>query len=135
MIKLHEIIQKASWAYSEGTPGEDGETEERAFKDGAEFVIDNIIAVKNHFPIVGIVTIQVDPIEPEKKLVSAKMSGLNPSELVDLLIRFTQGQLDKIPTGMVQQLVLMPKDEALRRQAFQDSLDVVKAGSKIIKPS
>jgi hypothetical protein len=140
MIKLSQIITLASKEYAKEELGEEPfadnpdavESITDNFKAGAKFVIDNIMALQNHFPLVGIVTIQVDPNEPDNKLISAKMSGVNPVELVELLRRFSQTTLDK--ANVREELVLMPKDEARRREAFQKSLAEVRASRELIKP-
>lgn len=133
MIKLHDIIKKAAEARAIEHLGEERYKETPAFaqpilddfKAGAEFVIDNIMVLQNHFPLVGLVTIQVDPNDPDSKMVAAKTSGINPRELVDLLHRFAQGTLDKSLEDKV--LVLMPREEARRRDAFQETMKAVNA--------
>lgn len=141
MIKLHELIGKAAEEHVEIVKLKEQITGNKFIEDlssdcftaGAEFVVNNIMALQNHFPLMGVITIQVDPNATENKLISANMSGLNPMELVELLMRFAQGQLDKT-TGMAQELVLMPKVEAARRRAFEDSLAVVREERKLYKP-
>lgn len=139
MIKLHEIIKNAAENYAaeeiqnyvDHTPIDEANVEDD-FKAGAEFVIDNIMALQNHFPLVGLITIQVDPNDPDSKMVAAKTSGINPRELVDLLHRFAQGTLDKSLEDKV--LVLMPRDEARRREAFKEAMKAVNANWVPSKP-
>jgi hypothetical protein len=126
MIKINDIIQKTAFEYAEDISGEEGETAQTAFKDGAEFAVNTILGLQNQFPLLGIITIQGDPNDKEAHKLTVKMTGLNEAELIDDLLNLVQSRLQAHKTGMV--VVTMPEAEALRRKAFEESLAVVRGG-------
>ncbi|MGY6521991.1 MAG: hypothetical protein ACXIUD_09700 [Mongoliitalea sp.] len=137
MIKIHEIIEQGAEARALEMLGKErmesapaaADAIKTDFKAGADFIIEQVLGLQNQYPLIGIVTIQGDPNDEEKRMVSAKTTGIKVIELMDVMQQFIQGTMDR--NGLDFKLVMMPRAEAARREAFQASLEVVKESTKL----
>jgi hypothetical protein len=137
MIKIHEIIKQAAQAHAKETLGEDQyrdnpdavESITDDFKAGAEFVLENILALPNQFPLKAVISIQGDPHDQTAQKLSVKSSGMTEPELIDTLIRFIQSRITA--HGSKHELMMIPHDEAVRMKAFKESLALVKDQGKL----
>lgn len=137
MIKLHEIIKQGAKDRAIAHLGEERYNEtpafakpiEEDFTAGAEFVLENILALPNQFPLKAIITIQGDPNDEQAQRLSIKSSGMKEPELIDSLLRFIQSRLSAHGTGY--EIMMIPHDEAVRMKAFKESLALVKDRGKL----
>lgn len=137
MIKLHEIIKQGAKARAIEQLGEERYNEtpsfakpiEDEFKAGAEFVLENILALPNQFPLVALVAVQQDPNNEESHKVTVKTSGYHDHQLVSDLLQLVEARLQA--NNIKHVVILMPEEEAQRRKAFLESLAVIKQSGKL----
>ncbi|MBS4064200.1 MAG: hypothetical protein KGZ74_06545 [Chitinophagaceae bacterium] len=132
MIKINEIIKNGAQQYADSIPDLKQDEAIELMKDfmtGADFVVENILALPNQFPLKAVISIQTDPNDKEAQKLSVKSSGMTEPELIDTLLRFIQSRLTA--HGTKYEVMMIPHDEAVRMKAFKESLALVKDRGKL----
>lgn len=137
MIKINQLINISSKEYAKEELGKEQfcnnpdavESITDNFKAGADFVLENILALPNQFPLKAVISIQTDPNDKEAQKLSVKSSGMTEPELIDTLLRFIQSRLTA--HGTKYEVMMIPHDEAVRMKAFKESLAIVKDRGKL----